>query len=168
MNKKEVVLENQEKEAFFEKVNKLPFGKVFAQVFKENTISASRELNLKEKQISGQICNVSTPFRMVLSTNGYEMGKYKGYIQKPVVIDICGHCAMPLMSFYAIESDIVGRDYNVELSVNYGKYSLLPEDDDRILLNIIHELSQKISQYQIEKGKGAGDAGGAGSRPKGI
>ena len=34
-------LETQGKEAFFEKVNKLPFGKVFTQFFKESTTSSS-------------------------------------------------------------------------------------------------------------------------------
>lgn len=168
MIEKKETLKNQDKEAFFEEMNKLEYGEVFVPFFKESTDSTSQKLNLEEEEIAGKILGLSSYYRMVFSNRreqAFLTANFKtGEIimeHSPLQIKVFSYKEKPIMTFYLIEPDAVNQDYKVDLHMDEGQFSLLPQDDDRILLDMISNFREKISQYQIEKGRG-GDGGGAG------
>lgn len=155
------ILKKQDvEESFLEGARHLPWGEVFTEFFKENTIPISRNLNLERKEIVGQISNSSIPFKMVLSTNevtdlfhGSRNGEIEIKKWVPLEIQVFAYNDELIMSFYAIEPDTFGQNYIIKLSMEKRGFFLSPKNDNSILFDKIHEFSQKISQCQTGKGK---------------
>lgn len=150
-------LVNQEKEAFLEKVNKLPFGKVFSKFFIESTDPKGQTLDSDKKEITGKIPGLPSFYRMVLSNRWVQASLVTdvktGRInieESPLQIRVFSFKDKPIMTYYLIEPDVFNKDYDVSLHMNKEIFSLLPQDDDRILLDMIPNFRQKISQSQKE------------------
>jgi len=136
--------------AFFEEANKLLFGEIFTQFFNEKSVFETREINLKEKEISANIKGMSAGYTMVLGIRNLELNKYEAPKER---VEISIYCrGKQIMSFFPIKAETPDEKDDVKLSINinYTKLSFL-ERSDRALLEMVHDFGEKISQYQIEK-----------------
>jgi len=162
-------LKNQDKEAFIEEVNKLPFGKIFSKFFVENTDPKGRILDLDKKEITGKIPVLPKYYRMVLLNSKqmfFSTDLKTGEIStefSPLGIEVYSYKKEPLITFHLIPSEIADQGYEVDLHIEEETFSLSPQNKDGLLLDMISNFRQKISEYQVEKSKGANDTEGAGS-----
>lgn len=137
--------------AFFEEANKLLFGELFTKFFNEKTVSKTRKINLKEKKISSNIKDMSVDYTMVLDIQN--LGFKNELPRERVTIGIyC--CGREIMSFFPLKAETIDEkdDIKFSININYTKLSFL-DKNNRALLNLAHDFGEKISEYQIEKGK---------------
>lgn len=175
MAKKEV-LESQENnksaeiEDIFEKVEKIPYGKIFVSIFKENTITESRKLVVESrgfpgKKIMGTIQKETglLPPKMVLSVvpEDPEDMFNKNEVELKIfdnLLDANIDCN-PSIKFYTNENGRIGCRIDCKLSLR--PFDDTKESDrSRLFIKIISEVSSKV----LQTARGGGDAGGAGPR----
>lgn len=136
--------------AFFEEANKLLFGEIFTQFFNEKSALETKKINLKEKEISSNIKDMSVDYTIVLGIRNLGLDKRVG-------ISIY-HRGRQIMGFFPVKAETVDEkdDIKFSIDINYTKLSFL-DRNNRALLNLVHDFGEKISQFQKEKSKDADD-----------